>query len=60
MSEINTTSINDLPTDPSAGGSVGGNVNLVISETSQSSVPAPVNSALAVFKELTVVQLVPL
>ena len=45
MSEINTTSINDLPTDPSAGGSVGGNVNLVISETSQSSVPAPVNSS---------------
>lgn len=28
MSEINTTSINDLPTDPSAGGSVGGNINL--------------------------------
>ena len=34
MSEINTTSINDLPTDPSAGGSVGGNINLVISEPS--------------------------
>ena len=32
MSEINTTSINDLPTDPSAGGSVGGNINLVINE----------------------------
>ena len=28
MSEINTTSINDLPTDPSTGGSVGGNINL--------------------------------
>jgi hypothetical protein len=26
MSEINTTSINDLPTDPSAGGSIGGNI----------------------------------
>jgi hypothetical protein len=26
MSEINTTSINDLPTDPTAGGSVGGSV----------------------------------
>ena len=25
MSEINTTSINDLPTDPSGGGSIGGN-----------------------------------
>lgn len=34
MSEINTTNINDLPTDPSAGGSVGGNVNLVINEPS--------------------------
>lgn len=32
MSEINATSINDLPTDPSSGGSVGGNVNLVINE----------------------------
>lgn len=35
MSEINTTSINDLPTDSSAGGSLGGNINLVISEQSQ-------------------------
>ena len=33
MSEINTTSINDLPTDPTNGGSVAGNINLVISET---------------------------
>lgn len=39
MSEINTTSINDLPTDPSAGGSIGGNVNLVISEPGQSNPP---------------------
>ena len=35
MTEINTTSINDLPTDSSAGGSIGGNINLSISETSQ-------------------------
>lgn len=35
MSEINTTSINDLPTDPTAGGSIGGNINLVIKETGQ-------------------------
>ena len=35
MSDINTTSINDLPTDPGAGGSIGGNVNLVINESSQ-------------------------
>ena len=33
MSEINTTSINDLPTDPAVGGSIGGNVSLVINET---------------------------
>lgn len=46
MSEINTTSINDLPTDPSAGGSVGGNINLVVSETGAApSVPAPANSS---------------
>ena len=32
MSEINTTSINDLPTDPSAGGSIGGNISLVINK----------------------------
>ena len=32
MAEINTTSINDLPTDPAGGGSIGGNVNLVINE----------------------------
>lgn len=35
MSEINTTSIHDLPTDPSNGGSIGGNINLVVNETSQ-------------------------
>ena len=31
---MSTTSITDLPTDPSAGGSIGGNINLVINETS--------------------------
>ena len=31
MSEIHTTSINDLPTDPTGGGSVGGNISLEIS-----------------------------
>jgi len=30
-----TTSLNDLPTDPVTGGSVGGNVSLVTNETSQ-------------------------
>jgi hypothetical protein len=38
MSEINTTSITDLPTDPVIGGSVGGNVSLTINETSLQSV----------------------
>ena len=32
MSEINTTSIHDLPTDASNGGSIGGNIGLVINE----------------------------
>jgi hypothetical protein len=31
---MSTTSITDLPTDPSAGGSIGGNINLVINEQS--------------------------
>lgn len=38
MSEINTTSINDLPTDASSGGSIGGNISLVINEQSQNTV----------------------
>ena len=41
MSEINTTSINDLPTDPSAGGSIGGNISLVINEPVQNTVIPP-------------------
>jgi hypothetical protein len=32
MTEINTTSINDLPTDPATGGSISGNINLAINE----------------------------
>ena len=34
MSTLNTTSINDLPTDPTGGGSIGGNISLVANETS--------------------------
>jgi len=41
MSEINTTSINDLPTDASGGGSIGGNVSLVINETGQNTIVSP-------------------
>ena len=39
MADINATNINDLPTDPETGGSIGGNVNLVISETA-SNIPS--------------------
>jgi hypothetical protein len=39
MSELNATSINDLPTDPSIGGS--GNVNLVINDSSMAQTTPP-------------------
>ena len=32
MAEINSTNINDLPTDPTNGGSIGGNISLVTNE----------------------------
>lgn len=32
MADINSTNINDLPTDPSNGGSIGGNISLVTNE----------------------------
>ncbi len=57
MSEINTTSINDLPTDPSAGGSVGGNVNLVINETN-SAQQLPSNNAQLSLDQSTISQIV--
>lgn len=52
MSEINTTSINDLPTDPVAGGSIGGDVKLLINEVNSSTHPSqsqsqPNNSQLS-------------
>jgi hypothetical protein len=61
MSDINTTSINDLPTDPSAGGSVGGNVSLVISDPSQNTVisqqqPGP--SSQLTLDQITISQIV--
>lgn len=37
MGDNNTTSINDLPTDPVAGGSIGGNVSMNISEMNKGS-----------------------
>ena len=33
MSELNTTSIHDLPTDPAGGGSIGGNISLMANES---------------------------
>jgi len=39
MSEFNTTSIHDLPTDPAGGGSIGGNVSLVTNETNYKIAP---------------------
>ena len=39
MAELNSTSINDLPTDPIGGGSIGGNVSLMAQESQQSGIP---------------------
>ena len=46
----NTTNLHDLPTDPVTGGSIGGNVSMVTTETSQYSnniVPEPSSSSSA-------------
>jgi len=45
MSEINTTSINDLPTEASVGGSIGGNISLVINEPANNTVIPPQGTA---------------
>ena len=39
MSELNTTSIHDLPTDPAGGGSIGGNISLMANETNYKIAP---------------------
>ena len=51
MAEINTTSINDLPTDPSAGGSLGGNISLEIS-------PKPLANSQLTLDQSTISQIV--
>jgi hypothetical protein len=56
MSEINTTSINDLPTDPSAGGSVGGNISLVINEPGQNTLASSQTSQMGQQNSLTLDQ----
>ena len=65
MSEINTTSINDLPTDPSGGGSVGGNISLVINEPGQNTMiaqpqltPTPITSSQLSLDQSTISQIV--
>jgi hypothetical protein len=47
MAEINTTSINDLPTDPANGGSIGGSVSLVANEQSSASLPQTMNMPMS-------------
>ena len=54
MSEIHTTSINDLPTDPANGGSIGGNINLSANE---SVVPQPSSGGLSL-DQTTISQIV--
>jgi len=57
MSEINTTSINDLPTDPANGGSVGGNISLVTSDTNNLVVP-PSSGGQVSLDQTTISQIV--
>ena len=56
MSEFNTTSINDLPTDPSGGGSVGGNISLVINEPGQNTIIAQPQSTPTANSQLSLDQ----
>lgn len=59
MSEINTTSINDLPTDPTAGGSVGGSVVNEVNngQQQQQQQPQKNNSQLSL-DQITISQIV--
>lgn len=56
MSEINTTNINYLPTDPSAGGSLGGNISLVINEPNVNNVIPPQQSTQSSNSQFTLDQ----
>jgi hypothetical protein len=63
MAEINTTSINDLPTDPAGGGSIGGNVSLVINETNSQQMgqqmgPGATNNSQLSLDQSTISQIV--
>ena len=58
MAEINTTSINDLPTDPANGGSIGGSVSLVANEPSLISNPNPNSNGPLSLDQSTISQIV--
>lgn len=53
MAEITTTNINDLPTDPANGGSIGGNISIVTNEAS-----APIQSGSVSLDQSTISQIV--
>ena len=44
MADINSTNINDLPTDPIGGGSIGGNISMVAQESGQQNASINTNS----------------
>ena len=58
MSEINTTSINDLPIDPTAGGSVGGNVNLAVNDVNNGQQQPQKNNSQLSLDQITISQIV--
>lgn len=58
MAEINTTSINDLPTDPTGGGSVGGNINLIVNDANDHSHPQTKNNSQLSLDQTTISQIV--
>lgn len=65
MTDINTsgngitniTNIMDLPTDPTAGGSVGGNVSLIINEQSHNQTPTNISNEISL-DQTTISQIV--
>lgn len=58
MADINSTNINDLPTDPIGGGSIGGNVSMVTQETTQQNVNSNVNAGQMSLDQSTISQIV--
>jgi len=61
MAEINTTNINDLPTDPANGGSINGNINIITNETmglNNSQIQQPVISSSVSLDQSTISQIV--